>query len=290
MSNNYYFQFDTNQNVLYPYLQQSAPQSSTTIIVLGPYPADSASSTVIMAYNYPSRYTVQNYQLVEIPYLSLSATSDTNQYVITATLNNPTTTPPTSIIFTILGQSITQTITNNIATLTLNMHPSVANSQFTVVTTATGCANTSVTLGTSTSTYIQVYKDTSGNWNITPTKKATLQNYYTSEISLAYAIADITTITGMLMHFMFNKIVPALTVSSTPLLTLDSNESNAYKDIITNILPYIPVTLENAAPPPASGQQQTYDIHYESMRTDWSTVEKIFQNYSADLNNIPNLS
>ena len=282
---NYYFQYDTTTGVIYPYLQQSAPASSATMGVLGPYPQDTAPANVIMAYTFPGRYLVQNGQLVEQPFLSLSVSGTS----ITATLNNPPATLPTNCNFVVLGQTFGVPFTSGAATLALQLHPSIANQQIQVQATATGCVAASVTVGgTGSQVPLQAYQDAQG-YHVAPAAKAVIQAYYTSMVSPAYALADITTGLGLAFHVLFSKILPALTAGATPAITLSADEQNALTDIAANVIPKIPTTLAVVAQVPASGQPQSYDRHYQSFKDDWSIVEQAFQNYAADLATIPNL-
>lgn len=253
--------------------------------VLGPIDGYAPSAGVIDAYNHPEKYLVQNDQLILQPNFSLSFSGGT----LTATLNNPPATPPTSCTFTILGKTFTETITSNTTTLTAQIHPSIGGQQIKVTASATGCIDGSANIGGQGTYPLQIYTDTQGVNHIAPINKAVLQAFYTSIVSPAYAIADLTTGLGIAFHVLFSKVLPALTSGATPVITLTTNEKNALSDMATNILGKIPVTIENSAPVPASGQPQSYDRHYQSFRDHWTDAEIAFQNYATDLANIPNL-
>ncbi|KLU64006.1 hypothetical protein DEAC_c40000 [Desulfosporosinus acididurans] len=253
--------------------------------VLGPFPQDTASPEVLDAYANPYKYIVKDGVLVLQPYFTLTFTGGT----ITATLNSPPTTPPTSCDFTILGKTFTEVLTNNQATLSVQIHPSIASQQIQITASSDGCVNESLNIGGQGTTSLQIYTDSQRVNHIAPVSKSVLQSFYTSVISPAYALADLTTGAGLMFHVLFSKVLPALTGGTNPLITLSDNEKNTLSDISSAILGKIPVTMEISAPLPASGQTQTYDRHYESFRDHWAEVESAFQNYATDLENIPNL-
>ncbi len=271
---NYYFQYDLITGVIYPVLSVTAP-ATQGMGLLGPYPQDTASADVVLAYTYPNRYLVQNGQLVAQPYF----TATVNGGAINATLNNPLATLPATADIAVLGQTISVPITNNIATLALQVHPSIATQQVQATVSATGCVQATVTLGgTSTTLPLQAYKDSAGTWHIAPTQKAVIQGYYALAVSAPVAMADTTTALGMLLDTVYGTMLPALVTTKT--VTLDANQAGTLADMTTNLLPKIPVTLETALT----------NIHYESLRADWATVEQAFTDYANDLSTIPNLA
>jgi len=293
---NYYFQYDTTSGVIYPYLQASVPASSAQIGVLGPYPQDTAPSQIVMAYTYPQRFLAQGspVALVEQPYFSVSVVKSAtiaNQLAITATLQNPPSTPPTSATFTVCGQAFTEAITNGAATLTLNIHPSLAGQQVQISVGATGCVAGLTTIGSTVAQVgLQVYTPSGGMPTVTPTSNSYLAEYWSGTATPPqFTLADVATITGILANVLLGKVIPTLTSGTTPLLTLDANEKNAVADL-TALLQYIPTTLEEIAPKPVSGQPQVYDMHYKQYRADIQTTKSAMQSYASDVATIPNLT
>lgn len=288
---NYWFLFRLDTGKIYSgYTYKGEAEEYTNIPegcgVIGPFPQDTASTEVLDAYANPDKYLVQDGALVLQPYFTLTFTNGT----VTATLNNPPATPPTSCTFAILGKTFTAPIASNKATLTVQIHPSITTQQINVTVSATGCIDGTTNIGgQATTAPLQAYTDTSGVNYISTTSKAVIQSFYTSTITPAYAIADLTTGLGLAFHVLFSKVLPALTSGTTPLITLSANEKNALSDIAAFAIGKIPVTMETSAQVPAAGQPQTYDRHYQSFRDHWAAVQTAFQNYATDLANIPNL-
>lgn len=115
--------------------------------VLGPL--SSADTNAVVAYQYPQRFLVQGSPptLVEQPFWSLASTVSSNTYTITATLNNPSSTPPTSATLTIAGSTLSASVSSNQATFTVALHPSIAAQQVLAIVSASGTVSGSVTLG-----------------------------------------------------------------------------------------------------------------------------------------------
>lgn len=253
--------------------------------VIGPFLQDTAPKEVIDAYHNPDKYLIKEGSLVLQPYFTLTFTNG----VITATLNNPPAKPPTDCVFSILGKAFMEAMTDNQATFSIQVHPSITSQQINVTASAEGCIDGTMNIG-GTGTYpLQIYTDTQGVNHIAPINKAVLQAFYTSIVTPAYAIADLTTGLGLAFHVLFSKVLPALTSGTNPAITLSANENNTLNDIAAAIIGKIPVTMEDSAPLPSSGQPQTYDRHYESFRNHWADAATAFQDYALDLEEIPNL-
>lgn len=274
--------YDQNGVLYYP-PQVSAtnpwPNPPATLTVIS-FPQDTAPANVVMAYTYPNRFLVQNGALVEQPYFSVSAQVSSGQATLTATLNNPPATPPTSATFTVLGQSISATLTNNVATLTLAIHPSVMTQQVQASVSAAGCAQATVALGGTGITFpLQAYKDSSGNWHIAPTQKAVLQGYYASLVPQQEVAANTLVAVSLLADFVFDVLATPAVVSA-----LSPNQQNAINDFKANILPNLPITSANAYP---SGGPK--EIHYANFEANMPKYAESVTGYNADVANIPNL-
>ncbi|MFB5192805.1 hypothetical protein [Alicyclobacillus fastidiosus] len=192
------------------------------------------------------------------------------------------------VTLSINGQG--QTVTTP-ATVNVDVHQTLLTTDIPVSVTGQGIiTNTSFIGGNQPATApMQMYQPDGQNLKIAPTTKNFLLAYYTAQSSPVTAIADIATDLGLLMDTLFGKVLPALSSGTTPTVALDADETNALTDIQTNLLTKVPTTLKTAAPAPAQGATQTYDLHYASLSRHWSDMESAFNDYAADLAEIPNL-
>lgn len=291
---NYWFQFDSASGVIYPYSQENSPSLGVGISVIGPYPHDTASADIVMAYNYPERYTVQNGSLIQKPYFTLNVSVIQGGYVFTATLNNPPSgVIPASCKFNVIGQSYSEQIVNNDASFTIKVHESIADEQFSITVAAQGVNSATVQVGKKVcSQTFQCCTPLKGDTTplIAPSGVGSyefLADYWQSSItSNVFQISDLATITGINTYVLYHIIIPTL-ISSNPNL-LSANAMNALQDIQNNILNNLPTTLENAAPYPVSGTQ-SYDIHYQSYRGHSPLLKQAMMSYVNDVQTIPNL-
>jgi len=300
---NYWFLYDTSTGKIYPSQSDNAP-SQQNMGVLGPYDQSTASPTVVMAYTYPERYLAQGspVALVEQPYFTVAAVESAtvpNQWAITVTLNNPPAQPPANVTIAINGADETVALTTVApftATLTVNVHASLVNAPITAAASAASCATSRpMNIGGSTQSPVatQVYTPTGGVPTVAPTgagSKGYLQAYYTGLMAPAQEVADLATLVGMLTQTLYGVVLPALTSGATPIVTLDADAKNALTDITNTVLPSVKTTLENAAPQPAAGAAQTFDIHYGAVRADYPTVAQALGGFATDMATIPNLA
>lgn len=284
--------------------------------VYGPVGQNTASATEVMAYNFPERFLITGspVALVEQPYLTLTSAANGNTVTLTATLNNPPSVPPTSATFTLANGTETATLTNNTATLTIDVHPSVANAPINVTVGASGCATSRpVNIGGQASipVALQVYTPSGGNPTVAPTgtgSKAYLAAYYaTSPASLTSMLADIGTSNNMHSDIVYRKTFAALRVlanlyewatklptnpyAPTTQDTTDitnvqftADEASAADDINTSVLPSLFTTLANAFP--SGGTKQ---IQYADMVGDLAKTYDSYMAYGEALS-IPNLA
>jgi hypothetical protein len=84
--------------------------------------------------------------------------------------------------------------------------------------------------------------------------------------------------------------MPSLTSGTTPTIALTANQKNGLTDLTNNVLPYTAISLEDIAPVPASGQPQSFEVHYEQYRQDIQPTKQALQNYANDIASIPNLA
>lgn len=117
--------------------------------VLGPL--SSAETDAVVAYQYPQRYLVQGSPpaLVAQPWwaVQVAPASTANQYTITATLENPPSTPPSTATLTIAGSSLSGSVSSNQVSWAIALHPSVASQQITATVSASGTVSGSATFG-----------------------------------------------------------------------------------------------------------------------------------------------
>lgn len=106
-------------------------------------------TTAIIAAANPQWYLIQgaNPALVLQPYWTATATVSSNTYTLTATLNNPPASPPTSATLTVAGGTVSASVSNNQATFTVALHPSIAAQQILATVSASGTVSGSTMLG-----------------------------------------------------------------------------------------------------------------------------------------------
>lgn len=253
--------------------------------IVGHILLDDTDATAQDAFAHSEKYLVQNNELVLQPYFTLTFANGT----ITATLNNPPGTPPTQATFSVLGQAYTRTLTNNQATLSLTIHPAVANQQISVTVSATGCVDESLNIGGSDSGVSMKMVTTTTPNTISPVYRKDGEAYYACLISTESLLADIGTGISLLAHFEYKKVPAALRLMNsliawaksstyTPFapsaqdtsditeITLTADETNVMNDITTNVLPNLYTTLANAFPSGGTKQLQysNYAVHTQS--------------------------
>ncbi|WP_206923084.1 hypothetical protein, partial [Alicyclobacillus suci] len=209
---------------------------------------------------------------------TLTSSTANSQYTVTATLNNPPTTPPTSVTFTVAGQTFTETLTNGQATLTLAVHPSVATEQINVSVSASGCVGASINIGGSgTDVALQVVTPCGGTPTVGPAGANAvqfLQTYYAVNSTTVEALlTNIATGMSLLNDAVFNVILPALQATTYTPVTLSADQSNTFSDMKTNLLPNLFTTLANGYPIGGTEQMQ------------FAAFVKNFQNAAANVTN-----
>ncbi len=287
MEASYWIQYiSATGEIIYVCQQNEAPSISADSSLLGPYPQSSIPVDVIMAYNFPNRYRVQDGQLVEQPYFSLTVAQNQNEYTLTATLNNPPATPPVEATFTVAGQDITEPITDGQAILTLAIHPSVAQQQISVAVGAAGCAGAQTQVGGDQQQIgLQVYTPQGGIPTVAPAGPGSIEflSYYYATLSPELVtVTNASVAVELLMDLVLNVLLPAAQAGTKVALT--DNQAHALDDIQANLVPNIYTTLENSYP--ASGQKQ---VQYGNMVTGFEAGHQAFAGYIADIAAIPNL-
>lgn len=265
------------------------PSAPASWVVLGPVESNDAG----LAYLNPARYLIQGTPaaLVAQPYLTVSASVTGSTATLTATLNDPPSTPPTSVTFTVAGNTFTAPLSSGTATLTVDVHPSVAPFAVPVSVAATGVVEASVTFGGAAQAPVQLQcvPLVGGTVpTVTPCgagSEAFLQGFYASGISPSRQPGDIATADSLALQTLFGRVIPALTGGASPLLTLTTDEQNAVNDVVANLLPALPIDLANAYPSGGTKAQP-----YAQYVTDQQAAAQAFAAYAGDLKTIPGLA
>ncbi|NMP20792.1 hypothetical protein [Sulfobacillus harzensis] len=260
--------------------------------VLGPLsPAD---PNAVIAYQYPQWFLIQGDPpaLVMQPYWILEATSGTNnQYTLTATLNNPPSTPPTSATLTVLGSTYTAMVSNNTATWTIDVHPSCVHFPVAATVAATGTVSGSATFGgTQTpSVALQCVPLTGGTVpTVTPTGPGSsefLQSFYASGISAAHQPGDIATADAIAFDTLFGTAGILAVLIKAGTWTPTSAQQAAITWIQNNINTNLPVTLAGSLD--SSGNPIQPVAQYAQ---DLATAAQAFQSFATDMASIPGLA
>lgn len=296
--NTYYTLYNTTTGAIVAMaLAQSSPYTPGTGEAIVTFAANDADASLASSNPQWFLITGNPATLVMQPYWTVVATqspSVANQWTVTATINNAPSTVPTSATFSCLGQTFTESVTSSVATWTVNLHPSIAADVVTVSVNTSGCVAGTGQVGGNAPAAIalQVYTPSGGSPTVAPVgvgSLAYLQTYYAMLMPLSRSVSDIATLIGAVVHLLIGKVIPALTGGTTPLLALTADEQNTVTDMGSAVLPYIKTTLSNAAPVPANGAVQTFDIHYAAVREDYPTVAQALEGYATDVATIPGL-
>ncbi len=150
----YFFLYETSTGII----QQPPIQAVTN-----PWPNPPSSwsvasfattdTTAILAAANPAWYLVQSGALVIQPHWLVTATASTTtsgEYSLSATLENPPATPPSTCAFAVAGGTLSATVSNNTATATIQLHASVASQPVTVQVSASGTVSGSTTINSGT--------------------------------------------------------------------------------------------------------------------------------------------
>lgn len=277
-----YFVYDQQGNITTA--QTTYPQVTPPVQLFVAYDTTpNASAALAQRQN----YMIQNGQIVPCATLDIERTSTVTgrwtTYAITVTASDAG-----SHVVTLSIGSHTQQVTTP-ATVNVDLHQSLGTVHVPIVGSGQGLVTRETFIGGNTTGATQIYQPTTGNLKIAPSQKAYLQAYYANILPPTQSMADLATLVGMAVHTIYDRILPALTSGATPLLTLTGDEENGRTDLVTNVLNNVKTTLSNAAPVPATGVAQTYDLHYGSVRNNYPTVAEAFDDYVDDVNSIPNL-
>ena len=215
--------------------------------VLGPL----TDNTAAAAYVNPGRYLVQNGALVAQPYLTLAASAPSNGAVtLTATLNDPPATPPADVTFTVAGNTFTEAFANGTATLTVDVHPSVAQFAIPASVAATGCVGAQTTFGGTQQAPValQCAPLVGGTVpTVTPCgtgSLAYLQNFAgASSIPAEHVLGDVATADAISLDALCGTNGALAALQAAGIWKPTTAQSAGLAWVRTNVLPSLPVTL-----------------------------------------------
>ena len=152
----YWFLYDNTTGII----QQPPRQAATNPWPTPPNSWNVASfattdTTAILAAANPAWYLINGSPaaLVLQSYWTVTATESTStagEYTLTATLNNPPSTAPTSATFTVAGGTIDAAISSDTATATIQLHETVTSQPVAVTVSASGTVSGSTTINSGT--------------------------------------------------------------------------------------------------------------------------------------------
>lgn len=205
---------------------------------------DTTTPTGVEVFAAMGQYKVESGKVVPAAYLTASYASGT----ITVTLNNPPSTPPTSITATVGTSTATLALASNQASMSVALHNSVpvASVQF----SASGVvgASAAVGIGRQPPVGLQLIPPAvSGDpYTIAPVgpgSKAYLRAAYlglTSETQieiLTEALQNLYVTAGATNHLLVTKILPALQAASYTPITLTTAEEASLNNWTANVIP-----------------------------------------------------
>lgn len=195
--------------------------------------------------------------------------------IVANLLNNPNNV--TTATISLLGNIYSVNVVDNQINFPIVIHPSVADMRLNATVKAEGFHFSTLEIGGSSGIEeCQVYFDGNGVYNVVPTKNYTLAQYHQNkEIDMSWSTVDLATIDGLLVHTLFNYVLPNIT------LTLTEEEQNGLNEIKNNLLPLIPTTLSNVA---TDGTK--LDLHYASYRYHMQQGKTAMDKYVADMQEI----
>jgi len=233
----------------------------------------------------PTAYAWDGTAIVMRPYWTIAYAS----FTVTATLNLPPATPPTSCTITVLGTSQTAPVSSGEATTPLAVHPSVATQAIVVTASADGTYGGSLDIGGGASGIaLQIYTPSGGIPTVAPTGAGSLeflQAYYASSISAARQPRDLATANALLQDIAFGADGPIAAIVASGAWKPTAAQQASLSWIQSNILPSSPVTLATALD--GSGNPVQPVAQYAS---DLALAKAAFQHFAEDVASIPNLA
>lgn len=243
----------------------------------------------------PSRYAYQSAAVVALPYLTLATSTASGVTTVTATLNAPPSTPPTSVTFAVAGASITVPLAGSplTAALSVAVDAILAGASVPLSVAATGCVGAALDLATPGGVAVPlqaIAPGTTGNASTTAYRIATTSRDFilgvaASQVSQQRQVNAIAVALGWLLHFAHNDLIPWMQQASYKAFAPTANQGNAQSDIVANLIPHVPYTLADIYP---SGG--TPVAVYAQMKADMASIQAALQLANQYLADTPNLT
>jgi hypothetical protein len=240
------------------------------------------------AVQFPAWYLVQNGALTLQAYWVVSTTSTSGTATITATLNHPPASPPTTATLTVAGSTYGAAVSTDTAQWTLTIDPTIAGQAVPFIVSATGTVSATTAIGGGPARVgQQSWTASDGSIAVGPGGAESLAyvlGYEAGAISQAEIINALGSSVAELFHLVHAKVLPALQAATYTPLTLTADEQAALTVITTDLLPGIVPTL---------GAVQAGDTTmpvWAQMLATFSAVQSAFTGANAALDRIPGLS
>lgn len=242
-----YWYYDSTGNII----GYSATPNATWAKLYSQVELDTATSAPIQAN--PHGYTLPSG--VPTPMAQWTATQSTTSgtTTITATLNNPPATPPTSATMMIGTTAVSVPVTSGTATIPVSLHATLSGYSVPVQVSATGTVATTAMVGAGSKPPVDVQAiapTTSGDpYVIGPTgtgaktfcRQVAMGLTPETEMEvLTLSAQNLFLTASMVADTLINKILPWAQQSAWSALTLTSEESAAITAFTTNLTPYLP--------------------------------------------------
>lgn len=219
--------------------------------LIGPYTTLDTEQQAI--YAMPTQYLYQSGAFVIQAYWTATQTTTSGAVTITATLNNPPATPPTSATVTIGTNTITVPVTSGTITLPVTLHATLTGYSVPVQVSATGTVSTTARVGTDSQPPVSVQAiapTTSGDPYIIGPAGAGAKTFcrqvamgLTPETEmevLTLSAQNLAISAGIGLSVLINTILPWAKQTTWSALTLSAEEDAALTALPTNLTAYLP--------------------------------------------------
>ena len=224
-----------------------------------PVPSNTGTPLFLLDADYPtllqtfSRYLIVGGLPILQNYWTVSGTTASGTTTITATLNNPPTTPPTSATVTIGTTTVSVPVSSNTATIAVTLHETLAGFSVPVQVGASGTVTGTVTVGAGDKppTSVQAIAPiTSGDpYVIGPAgtgaktfcRQVAMGLTPESEMEvLTLSAQNLYLSTALGMQVLMTKIIPWAQQTTWSALSLTPEEGTALTALQTNLAKYFP--------------------------------------------------
>ena len=219
--------------------------------LIGPYTTLDTEQQAI--YAMPTQYLYQSGAFVIQAYWTATQSTTSGTTTITAILNNPPATPPTSATVTIGTTAISVPVTSGTATLPVTLHTTLSGYSVPVQVSASGTVSTTATVGTGNPPPVDVQAiapTTSGDpYVIGPTgtgaktfcRAAAMGLTPETEMEiLTLSAQNLYLSTALGMQVLMTKIIPWAQQTTWSALSLTTEEGTALTALQTNLAKYFP--------------------------------------------------